>query len=81
MLNRVLRSLANFARQPYVQLVVAIVLIVSSAVESWQTMAYDFTHLQLRVHHGTLLLGISQLLSCLPQAVDGLERMAKAKDL
>ena len=81
MFSKVLKSLARFARQPYVQLIVAVVLIASSARESWQTMLYDFEHLNLRVHHGTLLLGISQLLQCLPAAVEGIERAAEAKDL
>jgi hypothetical protein len=74
----ILRKLARFAKNPNLQMFVAIVLIVTSLQETWGSVAEDFSQLKFRVFHGTLLLGIVHLLRILPEFVEGIERASKA---
>jgi hypothetical protein len=75
-MNKLLRKLARFVGSPYLQTVVALVLIVSSLQEGWDTLA-EVRHGRISVSHGTLLLGISHLLRTLPDLVEGIERASE----
>jgi heme/copper-type cytochrome/quinol oxidase subunit 3 len=75
--NESVAKLGRFAKNPYVQMFMAVVLIVSSITEGWGSMAADVSHGRLRAFHGTLLLGIVHLLRTLPDVVEAIERAAE----
>jgi hypothetical protein len=50
-----------------------LVLVVSSVAEGYDTFFDDLNHLRLRAHHGLLLFGLMNILSSLPDLIEGLE--------
>lgn len=76
-MQKILKKLAAIAKNPYLQLFVALVLIGSSLMETISSIDEDVAKLHVRVFHGTLLLGIMHLFRTLPEVVDGIERLAK----
>jgi hypothetical protein len=77
-MHPLLRKLGRFAKNPNLQMFVAIVLIVSSLQETFGSVSEDFSQRKFRVFHGTLLLGIVHLLRILPEFIEGIERAVKA---
>jgi len=64
----------RFVRHPLTQLIVAIILIVTSLIEASETFVQDFYNARLRAAHGLMLVGIVQVLAAIPDLVEGLER-------
>lgn len=79
-MNKFLERVGKFAKNPYLQMFVAVVLIVSSAREGWGTVVEDASSGRLRASHGTLLLGIVHLMRTLPDVVEGVERAGEAAE-
>jgi len=78
-LLRVLRSIKRFIKLPATQFAVGVVLVISSTME----VIDDFREsrvFHIGAHHGVLLLGLMQMLSVLPDLVEGLERGFSAWD-
>ena len=69
-----LDALRRIVGHPLTQLGVALVLIVTSAMELSQTFVDDFYSSRVRATHGLLLVGIWQLLRTIPDLVEGIER-------
>lgn len=80
LMMKFLTRLCKFADNPYVQVIVAVVLIVTSVSEAWDTLADDLSGGRMRASHGTLLLGIVGLMQSLPDLVEGLEAVSKVTD-
>src|SRR5262245_1111076 len=69
-----LERVKRFVRSPLTQLIVAIILIVTSVIEASETFMQDFYSFKLRASHGLLVVGIVQVLAAIPDLIEGLER-------
>lgn len=63
----------KFVRNPYLDLVLGIVLIFSGLLEVWETLPSDFSDFRLGVHHGIFLLGLVTLLRSVADIFAGME--------
>ncbi len=70
-----------FVEHPTTRLVVALILILSGFIETYDTVKEDVSHLRVRVGHGIIILGFVNAFSSLPAVVDGIERWLKASEL
>ena len=69
-----LERIKRFVRHPLTQLIVAIILIITSLIEASETFIQDLYNFKLRASHGLLVVGIMQVLAAVPDLVEGLER-------
>jgi hypothetical protein len=76
-MKKFLTRIGRFAENPYLQAVVAAVLIITSLREAWETLAEDFSSGSMRASHGTLLLGVTSFLQSLPEIVKDLDAVGK----
>ena len=72
MLSKMIRKLVD---NPYLNLLVGIVLISSSFMEVWESVHEDT--IKLGTHHGVMLFGIIQTLKALPDIFESLESLEK----
>jgi hypothetical protein len=77
---RWLESLRRIVGHPLTQLGVALVLIVTSAIELSQTFVDDFYSTRVRATHGLLIVGIWQMLRTLPDLIEGIERYLESHE-
>jgi hypothetical protein len=61
-------------------MVVGLVLFVSGCTEAFASLGDDLAHFQLRAHHGVLILGLFNMLSSLPDLIEGIERILDARE-
>ena len=76
LLLRFKRSLARgvraVAESPWMKFTTGVVLLTSGLDEAIDTLFSDLTALELGAHHGVMLLGFVNVLSSLPDMLDGL---------
>lgn len=70
-------TLKKLVEHPVANLIVALLLIFTSAVEGWETLREDFLNLQAGVHHGVFLLGVVNLLKTIPELFHAAHHIAK----
>ena len=71
--NRALaRGVRAVAESSWVKFLTGTVLLTSSLDEAIDTLVADLTALELGAHHGVMLLGFVNILSSLPDLLDGL---------
>ena len=70
--------LRRLLEHPIANLVVAIILIVTSFAEGWETLREDVVKLDAGAHHGVLLFGFVNLLRTIPELFEAVERGHKA---
>jgi uncharacterized membrane protein HdeD (DUF308 family) len=63
-----------FIDHPITNIVIAIVLIVSSLLEGWESFSEDISEFDLGVHHGVLLFGVVMLLRGVVEALEAIVR-------
>ena len=73
----ILKRLRTTLDHPYANLLVAVILIVTSLAEGWETLQDDLIHLDIAAHHGVLLFGVFSLLKVIPELVEALERASR----
>jgi hypothetical protein len=74
-------TMKAFVEHPTTRLVVALILILSGFIETYDTVREDVTHLRVRVGHGIIILGFVNAFSSLPAVIDGIERWLKAAEI
>lgn len=62
----------SLAESPWVKFITGAVLLTSGLDEAIETLFADLSALKLGAHHGVMLLGFVNLLSALPDMLDGL---------
>lgn len=67
--------LEKITQSPYLNLLSGLVLLVTSAYETWHTI----DHFSIGAHHGVLVFSVIQILKTLPEFVDGTRALAEAK--
>lgn len=65
-------GLRSFVESPWVKFTTGAVLLTSGLDEAIETLFADLSALKLGAHHGVMLLGFVNLLSALPDMLDGL---------
>ena len=75
-----LERVKRFVRHPLTQLIVAIILIVTSLIEASETFVDDLYNFKLRASHGLLVVGIVQVLAAIPDLIEGVERYLETAD-
>jgi hypothetical protein len=73
-LNRV----RKFTDHPITKLVLGLILVVSSIAEGYDTFYDDLSHFRFRAHHGLLLFGLANVLACLPDLIEGMDKAITA---
>ena len=72
-LNRgISRGVRAVAESPWMKFTTGVVLLTSGLDEAIDTLFSDLTALELGAHHGVMLLGFVNVLSSLPDMLDGL---------
>ena len=72
---RLMEALRAWTENPYVNLVVALVLVITGVQEAWDTLGVDLASLNFGVHHGAIVYGLLHALKTLPDIVEGAERL------
>lgn len=65
---------------PTVNLGIAVILVLTSLAEGWETIIDDLIELDAKVHHGVLVFGFFQLLRALTDMFEGAKKIAKTDD-
>jgi hypothetical protein len=68
----VARGVRALAESPWIKFLTGVVLLTSSLDEAIDTLVADLSALELGAHHGVMLLGFVNILSSLPDMLDGL---------
>jgi hypothetical protein len=79
-IRRLAHTLSAFVEHPTTRMVVALILILSGFIETFDTVKEDVSHLRVRVGHGIILLGFVNAFASLPAVIDGIERWLKAAE-
>ena len=72
-----MKSLKKFVKNPYVNIIIGIILLLSGLVEAWDTLSEDIMNGNFGAHHGVIIFGLFQILKCLPDIFEGIEDMTK----
>ena len=78
--RRLAQRMNAFVEHPTTRMVVALILILSGFIETFDTLKEDVSHLRVRVGHGIILLGFVNAFSSLPAVIDGIERWLKVPE-
>jgi hypothetical protein len=71
----VLRGIQWLGNNPYVNIGVGLVLLLTGLSEAWGTWSEDLRHMHLQGHHGLIIFGLFHLLKTLPDLFEGIERL------
>lgn len=65
---------------PFLSLVVSLILLVTSLLEAGDTLFVDIRQLNFRAHHGLMLFALLNTLKALPDTVEGIEYLVKSQE-
>lgn len=71
-----IKKLRQFVENPYVNLVVALLLFYSGASEAWVQFK-EAEEVTIGAHHGIMLLSILHVLKTIPEFFEGLDHIKK----
>ena len=69
-----METLKKFIEHPITNISIALVLIVTSLLEGWESFSEDLSEFDMGVHHGVLLFGIVMLLRGIIEALEAVVR-------
>lgn len=69
-----MEKLHRILENPVTDIVTALILIITSLSEGWETFIMDITEFKTGVHHGVLLFGILMLVRGVVEALETLSR-------
>lgn len=78
-MNRARTVLKKLIHNPYIDLAVGAILLVSGLWETWETIGPDLLAGNFRLHHGTVFLGFITALRAVADIFAGLEFMDEAE--
>lgn len=76
---RVLQKVKTFVKRPTIQLLSAVILLISALSQVYDDLNSDRA-MHLGVHHGLILMALVQILSVLPDFIEAMERWIKSWD-
>jgi hypothetical protein len=77
-MGRTLRRFRAVMDHPGTHLVVGLILIVTGALEAHDHFTDESRGFRVAAHHGIIVLGLFQVLQCLPHVIAGLEKWFEA---
>ena len=72
-----LNKLRTILDHPYANLLVALILILTSLAERWETLQENLVKLDVAAHHGVLLFGVFNLLKTIPLLFEAADRVSR----
>jgi hypothetical protein len=78
---RIARAINSFVENPVTELVKGVLLLLIGLSEAWKTLLNDLTHMQLRVGHGLIIIGLFGILGSVPSFIEGVEAGKRYLDL
>ena len=69
-----MHALRRALKHPFMDVAIALILIVTSLAEGWGTLRHDLVTLDAGVHHGVLIFGFVNLMRILPNLLEAAER-------
>ena len=79
--ERLAGRIKAFVENPVTRLVEGVLLLLIGLIEASRTFWDDFTHGQVRVGHGLIIIGIFSILRSLPHFIEGLDASARYLEL
>jgi hypothetical protein len=70
---RIARAIRAFVDNPITNLVKGILLVLIGLSEASRTLMDDIAQKKIRVGHGLIIIGLFNILDCLPHLIEGLE--------
>ena len=74
------KGIKRFTESPYVLLVISLILLVTSLMEAWETLAEDISELDFKGHHGLAIFAFFNVLRVLPELFKGIVYLEEAKE-
>lgn len=71
------QKLRHFVEHPATNLIVGIVLFMTGFIEAYDTFYEDITEANLGAHHGMMLFGVMNILSSIPDIIEGLHKSTR----
>jgi hypothetical protein len=77
---RYLPALRRVVTNPFANIAVGLILLVTSLMEAWETLFDDIGSGDLGAHHGLMIFAVFQILKTLPDLMDALHFIHRAHD-
>ena len=71
-----LKTIKFIIYNPYFRLTLGLLVFTIGMIEAWDTFVKDIMDANLKLHHGVMLIGITQILDALPNIITGLDYVA-----
>jgi hypothetical protein len=75
--KKIARAISAFVENPVTNLVKGIALLVIGLTEASRTFREEVGHVQVRVGHGLIIIGLFSILDALPHLIEGLDASRK----
>jgi hypothetical protein len=75
-----LPAIRRVVNNPFANIFVALILLVTSLMEAWETLSDDISGMNFGAHHGIMLFAVFQILKTLPDLMDALHFIHKAHE-
>ena len=72
--------LRRIVTNPFANIFVGLVLLITSLMEAWETLFDDIGEMNLGAHHGIMIFAVFQILKALPDLMDALHFIHKAHE-
>lgn len=72
-----MKYLTKFVENPYVNMIVGLIVLFSGLSEAWETLSKDIFSGNFGAHHGMMVLGFFQVLKSLPSILSGIKQLIK----
>ncbi len=71
------KKIRRIVENPFLNLVVGIILLISGLSEAWDTMWDDIVNLNLKAHHGIIIFAILNIMRTIPDFFESLEHVQR----
>ena len=72
-----MKRLRKFVENPYVNIFVGLIFLLSGLYEAWATLYEDIIGANVGAHHGAIIFGLFHVLKHIPDIFEGLDHIAK----
>jgi len=79
-MKRLSRWIRRLVDNPYAKLLVGVILLVTGLHEAWATLRADLIHLNLKAHHGVMVLGLFHILTAIPDLLEAAEDLSEDEE-
>ncbi len=78
-MHKLAKRMEAFARNPYLELVVGLILMMTGLVEAGESIFEDVSGGDIGAHHGIILLGLAHAFKAVPGILVGITLFAQAE--